>query len=347
MSAVTIIDVAKRAGVSFKTVSRVLNREKNVHVHTRDRVLAAAAELGYRPNFGARSLAGARSYLIGLFIDNPSFAYMGKVQLGAMSRCRPDGYHLLLETLDIGAPDAGADLERLLSAVRLDGLILAAPICDNTVVLDALEARAIPYVRLSPNHDPDRAPWVGMDDAGAAAEMTRRLLQLGHREIGFVEGPAGHGASALRRQGFLATLAEAGVAPRLDLIRPGRFDFRSGLEAADAMLDQPHPPTAIFASNDEMALGVTMAAHRRGLNIPADLSIAGFDDIPAATTIWPRLTTVRQPIFEMAAAAADMIISGQAKTRDAGWPPRRLLDFEVVIRDSTAPVNGSEEPLNG
>jgi LacI family transcriptional regulator len=337
MSAVTIIDVAKRAGVSFKTVSRVLNREKNVHVHTRDRVLAAAAELGYRPNIGARSLAGARSYLIGLFIDNPSFAYIGTVQLGAMSRCRHDGYHLLLETLDIGAADAEADLAGLLSAVRLDGLILTAPICNDSAVLEALEARAVPYVRVSPDRDRDRAPWVGMDDAGAAREMTRRLLELGHRDIGFVEGPAGHGASALRRQGFLAALAEAGVTPRPDLIRAGRFDFRSGLEAADFMLDQARPPTAIFASNDEMALGVTMAAHRRGLNVPADLSIAGFDDIPAATMVWPRLTTVRQPIFEMAAAAADMIISGQAKTRDAAWPPRRLLDFEVVIRDSTAP----------
>jgi LacI family transcriptional regulator len=340
LASVTIIDVAKRAGVSFKTVSRVLNREKNVHVHTRDRVLAAAAELGYRPNIGARSLAGARSYLIGLFIDNPSFAYIGTVQLGAMSRCRLDGYHLLVETLDIAAEDAGADLGRLLSAVRLDGLILTPPICDDPAVLEALEARAIPYVRLSPDHEPERAPRVGMDDAGAAQEMTRRLLELGHRDIGFVEGPAGHGASTLRRAGFLAALAEAGVAPRDALIRPGRFDFRSGLEAADAMLDQARPPTAIFASNDEMALGVTMAAHRRGLNIPADLSIAGFDDIPAATTVWPRLTTVRQPIFEMAAAAADLLISGEAKTRDAAWPPRRLLDFEILIRDSTAPPLG-------
>jgi LacI family transcriptional regulator len=254
-----------------------------------------------------------------------------------MSRCRHDGYHLLLETLDIGAADAEADLAGLLSAVRLDGLILTAPICNDSAVLEALEARAVPYVRVSPDRDRDRAPWVGMDDAGAAREMTRRLLELGHRDIGFVEGPAGHGASALRRQGFLAALAEAGVTPRPDLIRAGRFDFRSGLEAADFMLDQARPPTAIFASNDEMALGVTMAAHRRGLNVPADLSIAGFDDIPAATMVWPRLTTVRQPIFEMAAAAADMIISGQAKTRDAAWPPRRLLDFEVVIRDSTAP----------
>lgn len=337
MGSVTIIDVAERAGVSFKTVSRVMNREPNVRADTREKVLAAAAELGYRPNIGARSLAGSRSFLIGLLFDNPSEAYVSKLQLGATAQCRERGYHLLIEPLDSRAADLAAATAERLSAISLDGVILTPPICDDAAVLDYLEARGTPYVRVSPERDRDRAPWVGMDDVAAAAAMTRRLLELGHREIGFIEGDPSHGATGLRRQGHLAALDEAGVAPRPELIRPGRFDFRSGFEAAEALLALDRPPTAIFASNDDMALGATMAAHRRGLDLPAQLSIAGVDDIPAAAAVWPRLTTVRQPIYEMAAAAVDLLTSGEASRRGPDWPPGRLLDFEVLARESTAP----------
>jgi LacI family transcriptional regulator len=176
-----------------------------------------------------------------------------------------------------------------------------------------------------------------MDEVAAAAAMTRHLLDLGHREIGFIEGDPGHGASALRRRGHLEALEAAGVKPRPELIRPGRFDFRSGFEAAEALLSLERPPTAIFASNDDMALGATMAAHRRGLDLPGDLSIAGVDDAPVASALWPRLTTVRQPIQEMAAAAVDLLASGQARRRTDDRPPSRLLDFQVLARESTAP----------
>jgi LacI family transcriptional regulator len=334
---VTIIDVADRAGVSFKTVSRVLNREPNVRAKTRERVLAAVAELGYRPNIGARSLAGSRSFLIGLMFDNPSEAYVSKLQLGATAQCREDGFHLLIEPLDSHAENLPAAVAERLSAISLDGVVLTQPISDNDAVLDLLEARGLPYVRVLPDHDLDRAPWVGMDDDAAAAAMTRHLLELGHRDIGFIEGDPGHGASALRRRGYLAALKDAGVQPRPELIRPGRFDFRSGFEAAEALLALDSPPTAIFASNDDMALGATMAAHRHGLDLPGELSIAGVDDTPMASAIWPRLTTVRQPIQEMAAAAVDLLTSGEARRRVEGRPPSRLLDFQVLARESTAP----------
>lgn len=338
MSSATINDVADRAGVSIKTVSRVLNREPNVRQATRELVLTAAKDLDYRPNLSARSLAGSRSFLVGLFFDNPSPAYVNNLQLGAVSRCRESGYHLTIEPVDT----AGADLEdvvhQAVSALRLDGAILTPPVTDNSRVLAVLERSRTPYVRVAPDSEPGRAPWVGMDDRQAAYAMTARLLDLGHRDIGFIKGHPDHGASHLRHEGYLAALADLGLTPRADHVEQGWFSFRSGFEAADRLLAAGDRPTAIFASNDDMALGVIAAAGRLGLAVPGQLSVAGFDDTPAASTVWPRLTTVAQPIWQMAWAACDMLITGEAKQFEPGRPPSRLLDFSIVERESIAAV---------
>lgn len=346
-STTTILDVAGRAGVSTKTVSRVLNGEPNVQPETRDRVRAAVEALGYRPNVAARRLAGSRSFLIGLFYDNPSEAYIGRLQLGAGACCRDQGYQLVVEPLDSRAADLPALLARRLDAMAPDGLILTQPISDDDAVLNLLEQFAIPYVRITPDHDLDRAPWVAMDDVAAAMAMTDHLLDLGHRRIGFIEGAPDHGASALRRRGYLAALERRGMTPRLGLIEPGRFDFGSGFEAAERLLDLDEPPTAIFASNDEMALGAIVAAYRRGLNLPDDLSIAGVDDIAAGASIRPQLTTVRQPVREMGAAAVDMIVSREARRGAATWPPHRRLDFQLIVRESTAPPRADRRSARG
>ena len=332
----TIYDVAAAAGVSIKTVSRVLNREPNVRPVTRERVLGAASRLRYRPNASARSLAGSRSYLLGLLIDNPSIGYVADLQLGAMARCREEGFHLVVEPIETGAPDTATRLREMLLDLRLDGVILTPPVCDDAEVLGVLEAAGVASVRIEPGHTPARTACVRMDDAAAARELTELLLGLGHRDIGFILGDPTHGAAAARYAGFKAAMAAAGVAMRPERVRQGDFSFRSGVAAAEALLKSDDRPTAIFAGNDDMALGAISTASRLGLNVPGDVSLCGFDDTPAARTVWPRLTTVRQPITEMAGEAAGLLIA-RATLDDQGRPVERLLDFKIEARESTAP----------
>jgi LacI family transcriptional regulator len=335
-SKVTIHEVARLSGVSIKTVSRVLNREPNVKNDTRARVQEAVAALNYRPNISARSLAGSKAYLIGVFFDNPSPAYVTDVQLGAIARCREEGYHLIVEPID-SEGDVAAQVEPMLATLRMDGVILTPPVCDNLTVLDVLEAEGVPYVRLSPDQDLGRSAHVRMDDTRAAYEMTAHLIGLGHVDIGFIKGHPDHGASHLRYGGYAAAMAEHGHPVREDRVEQGYFSFRSGFEAAERLLAGDDRPTAIFASNDDMALGVMAVANRLRLNVPETLSVAGFDDTPGAKVVWPQLTTVRQPIQAMAAAAADLLLS-RATAGEGEGPPSRLLDFELVVRESTGPA---------
>ncbi|MGZ3272615.1 MAG: LacI family DNA-binding transcriptional regulator [Caulobacteraceae bacterium] len=331
MGSVTINDVAALAGVSTKTVSRVLNREPHVRPELRDRVAEAVRSLNYQPNVAARALAGSRAYLLGLCYDNPSPGYVSAVQVGALSACREAGYHLLIEQID---SQAGArQLEALLQAVKMDGLILSPPVCDRAALLDLLEARRMPFVRIAPAGQFDRGPYVHMDDRKAAYDMTRLLQDLGHRRIGFVRGPLDHSAAPLRQQGFLDAMGDGGLPVRPEWIVSGNFSFRSGVGAAERLLNLPDRPTAVFASNDDMALGVLAAASRMGLALPDQLSVAGFDDSPIAQVVWPQLTTIRQPVEAMARAAAGLLVEGLALA-----PAGRLLDFELVVRGSTGPA---------
>ena len=337
MGASTINDVARAAGVSIKTVSRVLNGEPYVREETRLKVTEAAERLNYRPNISARALAGGRAYLVGLYYDNPSPGYLSEVQLGAISACRRAGYHLLVEEVILDEPDLTRRVEALSATVKMDGVILSPPVCDNIEVLDALDEAGVRYVRIAPVKQLERAPYVYMDDHRAAYEMTGYLLSLGHREIGFVMGHPAHAASRLRYEGFLAAMKDAGCSVPEAWVQPGEFTFRTGLAAGEAILQGKSRPTAVFASNDDMALGVMTAAHRLGLAVPTQLSVVGFDDSPSAQVIWPQLTTIRQPTSAMAATAADMVIAragGRGRSDDG--PDARLLEFELVIRDSAA-----------
>ncbi len=328
----TIYDVARVAEVSIKTVSRVLNGEPNVRPETRQRVIESAAALRYRPSLSARSLAGARSYLLGLLFDNPSPAYVADVQTGLTARCREAGYHLVVEPVSCDSPDVAGVVEALTGALRMDGLVLSPPVSDSSSVLDVLDRIAMPYVRIAPWLDVDRGARVEMDDRRAAYEMTGHLLQLGHRDIGFIRGHPGHGASRRRFEGYAQALAAQGVACKPDWAPQGDFSSASGVDCAQLLLERTDRPTAIFASNDDMALGVMMVAARMGVSVPDQLSVAGFDDSAAAKIVWPPLTTVRQPVVDMAYAAADLLLSRDA---DSGRPRARLLDFDLVVRKST------------
>ena len=337
---VTIKRVAERAGVSMMTVSRVLNDGASVRESTRKKVMDAVAELGYRPNISARSLAGSRSYLIGLLYDNPSAAYISELLIGALDSCRAAGYHLVVEACDVDAGDIGDQALTLVRDSRLDGLVLPPPLCESEILVEALSGADVPYVRIAPFTQTEVAPYVYIDDARAAHDLTGRLIGLGHSRIGFIKGHPNQGASESRFKGFRRAMRAAGLAIRPEDICQGYFSYKSGLGCAEKLLDRKDRPTAIFASNDDMAAAVYAVANRHGLEIPTDLSVVGFDDTLIATTVWPQLTTVRQPIAEMAAAAVDLLIrvvrSGRA-VDDRGMA-RRLLDYAVIERQSLAPA---------
>lgn len=347
MASVTIYDVAAKAGVSIKTVSRVMNKEPNVRPAMRDRVLQAAGELGYSPNLSARSLAGSRSFVIAVFADaaltidhwrsERGADYLSRIQLGATLVCRDAGYHLLVELIDHDGPRVRQEVAALLAALKPDGVILTPPSCDNAVVLELLDKAGTPYVRLGPERADGQGPRVHMDDVAAAREMTQHLIELGHQRIGFVVGEPRYGASHARRQGYLEAMKAAGLPVADDWVRQGDFTFQSGLEQAKALLALPERPTAIFASNDDMALGCMAAIAEAGLATPADISVAGFDDSPSAGFSRPQLTTVRQPVAEMSSVAAKLLIE---RSRNGASPQRavdELLPFKLIRRASTAP----------
>ena len=334
---ITIQEVAALAQVSSKTVSRVLNNEPAVRTETRNRILKAMEQLDYRPNLNARGLAGNRSFLIGLFCEKPG-DYLSEFQAGAVQRCRESDFHLLVEPWDSASSDVGRQVNTLLRQLRLEGVILLPPLSDHPVILSRLAEVAIPIVRIAPRHEPTDCACVGIDDRTAARRMTSHLFDLGHRAIGFILGRAEHGATEQRYLGFTDEMRARGASVNPSWVQTGNFIFADGLQCAERILQGPGRPTAIFASNDDMAAAVICYARQRGLDVPGDLSVVGFDDAPVATMVWPQLTTIRQPVRAMARAAADLIIHYSPRIR--GWPqpvPRQRLGFELILRNSTAP----------
>jgi LacI family transcriptional regulator, galactose operon repressor len=330
----TIQMVADRARVSPKTVSRVINNERGVRDETRERILEAIRQLDYQPNLNARGLAGARSFLIGLFYDKPG-DYLNEFQTGAVQRCRESDLHLMVQPLDISSKEMARDVSMLVRQLRLEGAILLPPLSDHPVVRSALAEAGVPAVHIAPMREPVDSPSVDTDDRAAARQMTVQLLEQGHRRIGFMLGPPGHRATEQRYLGFADAMHARAVNIEPELVQTGNFEFSDGLECARRILGSKSRPTAIFASNDDMAAAAACAARQMGLELPGELSIAGFDDAPVASMMWPQLATVRQPVREIARIAADLII--QHRPHRHGWPrpiPRPRLDLELVMRGS-------------
>lgn len=335
-ASVTIQEVADLAKVSPKTVSRVINNEPRVRAGTRARILEAIERLNYRPNLNARGLASNRSFLIGLFCDRPG-DYLSEFQAGAVARCRESSLHLMVEPWDVESPFIDKQIDTLLGQLRLEGVILLPPLSDHPIVLNKLRDASIPVVRIAPKQHLDAAPSIGIDDYAAARQVTAHLVSLGHRRIGFMLGKPEHGATEQRHRGFIDEMRAHQLPIDPELVQTGNFGFGDGLVCAERMLRAAAPPTAIFASNDDMAAAAVSMARKLGLDLPGQLSVAGFDDAPIASMIWPELTTVRQPVAAMARLAADLII--RLEPRRKGWPdhiPRHLLEHELVIRNSTA-----------
>lgn len=332
----TVADVAHVAGVSPMTVSRVINRDQRVKETTRKRVEETISALGYVPNAAARSLAGGKQCRIVLLYRNPSAAYLSEFLLGSLSSARHNDAELIVDEHD--PEERPASLAARLVAQRVDAVLLPPPLCDDIELLDALQTSGLAVAQVASGQPTPSSHAVLIDDEEAAFAMTQHILACGHRRIGFAAGDPNQSASHLRRQGYERALRLAGIKPEEELIAQGNFTYRGGLAAATSLLDASSPPSAIFAANDDMAAGIISAAHQRGLDVPRDLTVCGFDDTAIATTIWPELTTVRQPISAMASLAIEILARAvRSKQPLANSQPEHVrLDFELVVRGSDA-----------
>ncbi|MDG1693391.1 MAG: LacI family DNA-binding transcriptional regulator [Porticoccaceae bacterium] len=336
----TLSDIAKLAKVSIKTASRVVRKEPRVSPKTRAAVEEAIKTLNYRPSVAPRAAVGSRSYVIALIFDNPNSSYIVELLQGALEQARKDSYHLIVEPVDLTSSTITEDINNLLVQSNLDGMVLPPPLCDEPLILQALESAGKPFARISPSISKEVGLRVEINDFQAAQDMTNKLIELGHTSIAYVTGRQGTATTRRRLEGFLSAMANAGLSVPENFILQGNFEYRRALDAGEAILNQANRPTAIFASNDEMAAGLIAAAHKSGLSVPNDLSIAGFDDSMVATIVWPQLTTVRQPIKEMAASAVEMLIE-QCRNQindgdDEASDTIRQLPIDIIMRGSTA-----------
>ncbi|QSR17580.1 LacI family DNA-binding transcriptional regulator [Novosphingobium sp. KA1] len=328
----TINDVARISGVSKKTVSRVINKSPLLGQATREKVEAVIAELGFVPNLQARALALRRNFLIGLIHDNPNAQMVLGVQEGILQTIRDTEFALVVRPVDRHSPRLLDDIRHFIEQQRLYGVLLLPPISENDELAALCRELGCTLVRMGSAELDNEAHLVASNDRQAVRDAVAWLASLGHKRIGFIAGPAGFRSAYEREQGFAEGLAEAGLAPDPALATRGDYKFESGYEAGQRLLDASPRPTAVFSSNDEMAAGLLHAARERGIDVPAQLSIIGFDDTAIAAHIWPPLTTVRWPIVPMAAAAAHKLIEpGDALSRQA------LFLSDLVRRASVAP----------
>lgn len=329
---VTINDIARLANVSKKTVSRVLNDHPLVKDETRQRVKAVMAEHGYSPDPQARALAFRRSFLIGLVYDNPSPQYVVNMQRGILDALEGTDYQLVLQPVDRSDSTYRDRVRRFVERHRPTGVIMPPSVSEDNDVAEMLSELGCAYIRIA-SVDLDKSPnLVRTHDAVGAAQAARHLAGLGHKRVAHIHGPKSFRSAHERLQGFQIGLAEFGLELDPDLTVEAGYTFDSGVRAADNLLSRKNRPTAIFAGNDEMAIGVYTAARNAGLNIPEDLSIVGFDDTPMAARTSPPLTTVRLPIREMGQEAAKGLLR---LVSDTGNKCNQSFEPEIIVRQST------------
>ncbi|MEO6716159.1 MAG: LacI family DNA-binding transcriptional regulator [Novosphingobium sp.] len=333
----TVADVARAAGVSPMTVSRVVNNEARVLPATREKVLQAVEALGYVPNAAARSLAGQGQCRITLLFNNPSAAFMSALLMGCLAQSRKSDVILEIEPFTEGEPLD--EMASRLARHRVDGVLLPGLLCDDPEILRALSEAGLEVGRIAATRPSAIGQGVGIDDETAAHAITAHLVASGHTQIGYINGPPQLSVCRLRQAGYNRALREAGLHVDPAHITTGDFSYRSGLSATEALLALPEPPTAIFAANDDMAAAVISVAHRQGLDVPGGLSVCGFDDTLVAQSVWPELTTISQPVGEMAAKALVLLVEAIGSKRRGMAVPAQLVkaQYELVRRDSVGP----------
>jgi LacI family transcriptional regulator len=332
-------DVAKAAGVSQKTVSRVLNNEPHVQDAVREKVQRAAQVLGYVPSASARALRSKRSYTLHLVIHTNQSTYIHAIQAGALQACQKEGYQLAVTLIDEAKLTergfVAKAFDRLLTRARPDGIILVSPLTNHPEAEEVLARYGIPAVRIGPNDfEGSSGLTLKVDEQRAAHELTLQLIAQGHKRIGFVRGREDQNASHERFAGFSSAMKMSGLELEANLIVPGDFQFEGGFLAGQRLLTLDTPPTAIFASNDDMASGVLAAAHQMKVDVPEDLSIVGFDNADFASKLWPALTTVQQPLLDLGEEAGRALL-----TRKDGEPwcgKTNILPYQIIERGSVA-----------
>lgn len=335
----TIKDVARASGVSYATVSRVLSGYEFVRESTRHRVMDAVEHLGYVANLPARSLAGGHSQIIGLLVPNLDMSYVGSITRGIDQELERANYDLMLYTSHRHPGNESIYVSAIANGLT-EGLLLVAPLVP-TAYLDALREQNFPYVLIDQADPTENSSVVEATNWQGAYDATHYLSQLGHTRIAFISGTLAIRSAVDRLHGYKAALDDCDIPVREELIIKGDFQQQTGYENTKSLLQSIDPlPTAIFASNDLSALGAMDAARECGLRIPDDISIIGFDDIPQASLVYPKLTTVRQPLEDMGRVAVKMLLE---QIQDRSRPPQRAaLATHLVIRDSSGPYRRKE-----
>lgn len=334
----TINDVARIAGVSKKTVSRVINRSPLLKGETREKVEKVIAELGYVPNLQARALALRHNFLIGLLHDNPNAQTVLNFQEGVLDTIRDTEFALVVRPVDRHSPDMLDDIRNFLEKQRLYGVLLLPPISENDALARLCEEMNCGYVRMGSAELDEPEHLVESNDCTAVEQAVDYLVECGHKRIGLIAGPQGFRSAKERRTGFMDAMKRHGLPVPDELVAEGNYRFESGKAAAEQLLALDPPPTAIFASNDEMAIGALQLAKQRGMRVPEELSLIGFDDTPIAAHIWPPLTTVRWPIRRMGEAAAlKLLRPDTANTLPSRFPS------DLIRRDSVATIGGTAQ----
>jgi len=316
------------------TVSRVINGSSQVTEATRAKVMQAVRALNYQLNVAAR-VARVGTLRVGLLYSNPSAAFISAFLVGAMDQCSHSGATLILENC-VDQRSQRSAIEKLIDQ-GVDGILIPPPLCDSRSVLKHLDEIGMPMVAVATAKPAEGVSAVRIDDYDGALTMTRHLIALGHTDIAFIKGDPKHTPAQLRYQAFVDGMAEAGLEIGEGRVAQGLFTYRSGLAAARDLLEQATRPSAVFASNDDMAAAVIAVAHGMQLQVPGDLAIVGFDDTPVATTVWPELTTIHQPIGDMARSAVELVVE-QIRRRRAGegaLVQHRLLPYTLITREST------------
>ncbi|MBB1318749.1 LacI family DNA-binding transcriptional regulator [Shewanella sp. SR43-4] len=331
---VTINDVAKYAGVSIKTVSRVTNKEPSVKQATIDKVNQAITALNYQPNLAARNLASTSSYVIGFIYDNPNAYYVIDMQNGILSACKDRGFELLIHPCNAKSETICDELTTMVKHARLAGLVLTPPMSEDPNILAALDQIGANYVKIIAGEKiiNSNGLTVLVNDQRGAVEITQHLIDLGHKHIAFLSGDLQHESTKERLLGFKKALKNNSLILNTDWVLEGEYSFESGLAGANKLIAMAKRPTAIVACNDEIAAGALFAARLAGLDIPTELSIVGFEDSPFSRQTWPKLTTVHQPNIEIAQIATQLLID---KRKNQTTETFRCFTPTPVIRNST------------
>jgi LacI family transcriptional regulator len=341
--AVTIKHVAADAGVSLQTVSRVINNQPNVRPQMKQRVQASIDRLGYVPSIAAQRMSGSRSYLILALNDRERTIadwsarqgsdWVDQMLLGGMLKCAELGYRMIFELVDTHNDHVERELQAAISALQPDGVILTPPHSDNPLITGVLRDQHIPFVQIGSLGGAGGIPLI-MGDEDAARMATRHLIDLGHERIGFITGSGEYLLSAWRRAGWLGEMEQAGLSTD-GLCAIGDFSHASGIAATRQLLSREPRPTAILASNDQMAVAAIEMVQQSGLGVPDDVSVVSFDNTPIALFTRPTLTAIDQPIAETMSRAVELIVAAKRGEEVADSPI--IVPAGFVVRESTAP----------